>query len=46
MEASRQALARGVFDGRWTRDAYSDYLAGNTEGADRMEEILHREALE
>jgi hypothetical protein len=27
-------------------DAYSDYLAGNTANADRMEAALHRESLE
>jgi tetratricopeptide (TPR) repeat protein len=45
-EASREALARGVIDGGKAGDAYSDYLAGNTEGADRMEAALHRESLE
>ena len=39
-------MARGLTDGRRARDAFSDYLAGNTEGADRMEADLHRESLE
>jgi tetratricopeptide (TPR) repeat protein len=45
-EASRQALAHGVLDGQEAPDAYSEYLAGNTEGADRREAALHRESLE
>jgi tetratricopeptide (TPR) repeat protein len=45
-DEARQALAEGVADLRRLRDPYSDYLAGNTEGADRLEAALHREALE
>jgi tetratricopeptide (TPR) repeat protein len=45
-EESRRALTRGLTDGRWKADAYSDYLADNTLGADRMEAALHRESLE
>ena len=45
-EEARRAMARGLTDGRRARDAFSDYLAGNTEGADRMEADLHRESLE
>jgi tetratricopeptide (TPR) repeat protein len=46
MEGSREALARGLTDGRMLRDPYSGYLAGNTVAADRMDAALHREALE
>jgi len=45
-DESRRALAQGVAEPRRFRDPYSDYLAGNTEGADRLEDALHREALE
>jgi tetratricopeptide (TPR) repeat protein len=45
-EEARRAMARGLTDGRRARDAFSDYLACNTEGADRMEADLHRESLQ
>jgi tetratricopeptide (TPR) repeat protein len=45
-EEARRAMARGLTDGQRARDAYSDYLACNTEGADRMEADLHRESLQ
>lgn len=45
-EGSRRALERGLSDGPMLRDPYSEYLAGNTAVADRMDAALHREALE
>jgi tetratricopeptide (TPR) repeat protein len=45
-DEARRTMARGLTDGKKARDAYSDYLAYNTEGVDEMEFDLHRESLE